>query len=114
MSSLLHALYRGDRATVDELLTADPSLDVFEAAALDWLSQGITISQRIGTPRTTATVHPRKFTAAMMRAALCLFEATARKRYLEDAQRWRDVLMRDFLIAETGILAMTAKDADRL
>jgi uncharacterized protein YyaL (SSP411 family) len=52
--------------------------------------------------------------AAMMRAALCLFEATARERYLDDAQRWRDVLMRDFLIAETGILAMTAKDADRL
>ena len=34
MSSLLQALYRGDRATVDELLAADPSLDVFEAAAL--------------------------------------------------------------------------------
>ena len=34
MSSLLQALYRGDRATVDELLAADPSLDVFEAAAI--------------------------------------------------------------------------------
>ena len=33
MSSLLQALYRGDRATVNELLAADPSLDVFEAAA---------------------------------------------------------------------------------
>jgi glycine/D-amino acid oxidase-like deaminating enzyme len=38
-------------------------------AALDWLSDGIAISQRIGTPETTATVHPRKFTAAMMQAA---------------------------------------------
>lgn len=34
MSSLLQALYRGDRATMDELLAADPSLDVFEAAAV--------------------------------------------------------------------------------
>jgi uncharacterized protein len=34
MSDLLQALYRGDRAAVDELLRADPRLDVFEAAAL--------------------------------------------------------------------------------
>jgi uncharacterized protein len=34
MSDLLQALYRGDRAAVDELLRADPRLDVFEAPAL--------------------------------------------------------------------------------
>lgn len=34
MSDLLQALYRGDRAKVDELLAADPDLDVFEAAAV--------------------------------------------------------------------------------
>jgi ankyrin repeat protein len=33
MSELLQALYAGDRARVDELLAADPKLDVFEAAA---------------------------------------------------------------------------------
>ena len=33
MSDLLQALYVGDRARVDELLAADPNLDVFEAAA---------------------------------------------------------------------------------
>ena len=38
-------------------------------AALDWLSDGTVISQRLGTPDTTASVHPRKFTTAMMRAA---------------------------------------------
>src|SRR5215207_642336 len=38
-------------------------------AALDWLSEGIAISHQIGTPETTASVHPRKFTAAMMQAA---------------------------------------------
>jgi ankyrin repeat protein len=34
MSELLSALYRGDRARVDELLARDPELTVFEAAAL--------------------------------------------------------------------------------
>ncbi|MGZ8695778.1 MAG: ankyrin repeat domain-containing protein [Gaiellaceae bacterium] len=33
MSDLLQALYTGDRDGVDELLAADPKLDVFEAAA---------------------------------------------------------------------------------
>jgi len=36
---------------------------------LDWLSQSVTIAGRIGTPETTAIVHPRKFTAGMMIAA---------------------------------------------
>ena len=38
-------------------------------AALPWLSAGTVISGRIGTPDTTAIVHPRKFTQAMMQAA---------------------------------------------
>jgi ankyrin repeat protein len=33
MSELLQALYRGDQARADELLAANPELDVFEAAA---------------------------------------------------------------------------------
>jgi glycine/D-amino acid oxidase-like deaminating enzyme len=36
---------------------------------LDWLSEGVAIGGRIGTPDTTAIVHPRKFTAGMMAAA---------------------------------------------
>jgi ankyrin repeat protein len=34
MSELLQAIYRGDQARADELLGADPELDVFEAAAI--------------------------------------------------------------------------------
>ena len=34
MSDLLQAVYRGDQATVDELLAAGAELDVFEAAAV--------------------------------------------------------------------------------
>ncbi len=36
---------------------------------LDWLSDGVMIAHRFGTPETTAIVHPRKFTSAIMSAA---------------------------------------------
>ena len=36
---------------------------------LGWLSADVTISQALGSPETTAQVHPGQFTAAMMRAA---------------------------------------------
>ena len=39
-------------------------------AKLDWLSAGVVVESRLGTPETTAIVHPRAFTAAMMSAAL--------------------------------------------
>jgi len=39
------------------------------ANVIDWLSAGVTISQRLGSTETTAQVHPAKFTGAMMRTA---------------------------------------------
>jgi glycine/D-amino acid oxidase-like deaminating enzyme len=36
---------------------------------LGWLNERVNIVHRLGTPETTAIVHPRKFTAAMMRSA---------------------------------------------
>src|SRR5437868_14997990 len=39
------------------------------AAALDWLSDGVSIGAQLSTTETTAIVHPRSFTLAMMRAA---------------------------------------------
>ncbi|WFU14935.1 FAD-dependent oxidoreductase [Bradyrhizobium sp. CB3481] len=38
-------------------------------AKLDWLSEEVLIAHRLGTPETTAIVHPRKFTSAIMSAA---------------------------------------------
>ena len=38
-------------------------------ASLDWLSDGVIITSRLGTPETTAIVPPRTFTSAMMEAA---------------------------------------------
>jgi glycine/D-amino acid oxidase-like deaminating enzyme len=40
-----------------------------QPAGLDWLSDGVVIAQRLGTPDTTAIVPPHAFTTAMMRAA---------------------------------------------
>jgi glycine/D-amino acid oxidase-like deaminating enzyme len=36
---------------------------------LGWLADGVTLTSRLGTTETTAIVHPRKFTTAMMSAA---------------------------------------------
>jgi uncharacterized protein YyaL (SSP411 family) len=52
--------------------------------------------------------------AAMMRAALALYEATSEPSYLQDAQTWRGGLLAEFTVEETGCLAMTAKGADPL
>ncbi|MFL5191557.1 MAG: thioredoxin domain-containing protein, partial [Microvirga sp.] len=52
--------------------------------------------------------------SAMMRAALALYEATSEPAYLRDAQIWRDGLLSEFMIEETGCLAMTARGADPL
>jgi uncharacterized protein YyaL (SSP411 family) len=52
--------------------------------------------------------------AAMMRAALALYEVTGEDAYLRDAQNWRDVLLRDYRIVESGVLAMTAQGGDPL
>jgi glycine/D-amino acid oxidase-like deaminating enzyme len=38
-------------------------------ATLDWLSERVAITQRLGTPRTTAIVHPELFTKGVMDAA---------------------------------------------
>jgi len=52
--------------------------------------------------------------AAMMRAALALHEATGEESYLRDAETWRDILLDEFMIEESGCLAMTARGADPL
>ncbi|MCG7392721.1 thioredoxin domain-containing protein [Microvirga sp. ACRRW] len=52
--------------------------------------------------------------AALMRAALALHEAANDASYLRDAETWRDVLLDEFMIGDSGCLAMTAKSADPL
>jgi uncharacterized protein YyaL (SSP411 family) len=52
--------------------------------------------------------------AAMIRAALALYEATGQRTYLERALTWQQALDRDYANAETGTYYLTAADAEGL
>jgi uncharacterized protein len=52
--------------------------------------------------------------AAMIRAALALYEATGQNNYLDQALAWQRALDRDYANAETGTYYLTAADAEGL
>jgi uncharacterized protein YyaL (SSP411 family) len=52
--------------------------------------------------------------AAMIRAALALYEATGLKKYLDQALAWQHALDRDYADAATGTYYLTAADAEGL
>ena len=52
--------------------------------------------------------------AAMIRAALALYEATGTPRFLEHALQWQQALDRDYVIADTSTYYLTSADADGL
>jgi len=52
--------------------------------------------------------------AAMIRAALALYEATGRQSYLDQALAWQRALDRDYANTETGTYYLTAADAEGL
>ena len=52
--------------------------------------------------------------AAMIRASLTLYEATRRTGYLGDARHWRNILVDEYRVGETGVLAMTGERGERL
>ena len=52
--------------------------------------------------------------AAMIRAALALYEATGQRAYLDRALDWQRALDRDYANAETGTYYLTAADAEGL
>jgi uncharacterized protein len=52
--------------------------------------------------------------AAMIRAALALYEATGRQDYLDQALTWQHALDRDYLDADAGSYYLTAADAEGL
>src|SRR6202142_1367834 len=52
--------------------------------------------------------------AAMVRAALALYEATGRQSYLDRALEWQGALDRDYADAATGTYYLTAADAEGL
>jgi uncharacterized protein YyaL (SSP411 family) len=52
--------------------------------------------------------------AAMIRAALALYEATGQRQYVEHALNWQRALDRDYARTETGTYYLTAADAEGL
>ncbi len=52
--------------------------------------------------------------AAMVRAALALYEATGQRSYLDQALAWQHALDRDYIDAERGTYFLTAADAEGL
>src|ERR1700690_711335 len=52
--------------------------------------------------------------AAMIRAALALYEATGQRAYLDRALSWQRALDRDYANGETGTYYLTAADAEGL
>ena len=52
--------------------------------------------------------------AAMIRAALALYEATGQQNYLDQALAWQQALDRDYAHAETATYYLTAADAEGL
>jgi uncharacterized protein YyaL (SSP411 family) len=52
--------------------------------------------------------------AAMIRAALALYEATGTPRFLEHALKWQQALDRDYVNADTSTYYLTSADADGL
>jgi uncharacterized protein len=52
--------------------------------------------------------------AAMIRAALALFEATSRQAYLDQALSWQHAFDRDYADAKSGTYYLTAADAEGL
>src|SRR5580704_7231152 len=50
----------------------NPGRRFHSAHEFDWFSSDVTVSQAIGSPETTAQVHPGQFTVAMMNAAQAL------------------------------------------
>jgi glycine/D-amino acid oxidase-like deaminating enzyme len=82
------------------------------SAKLDWLSEGVVITSRLGTPDTTAIVHLRKFTSAIMSAAerngaqLCPGRVTGMARSA-DGSTMRGVEADSFVIeADAVVVAM--------
>ena len=76
MSELLQAIYQGDQARADELLAADPELDVFEAAAVgrtdrlgELLDQGPRASRTRGPTTGFSRSASRASSATSMRRA---------------------------------------------
>jgi uncharacterized protein len=99
------------------LLFAEPSWLEMAERAFAFIARAMTRSDRLGHSwREGQLKFPGLASdfAAMIRAALALYEATGRPDYLEQALAWQRALDRDYANAETGTYYLTAADAEGL
>jgi uncharacterized protein len=99
------------------LLFGEPSWRDMAVRAFDFIARAMTKGDRLGHSwRDGQLKFPGLASdfAAMIRAALALYEATGEARYLEQALAWQRALDRDYANAETGTYYLTAADAEGL
>jgi hypothetical protein len=99
------------------LMLDEPSWLDIAARAFDFIASTMTRGDRLGHSwRQGQLKFPGLASdlAAMIRAALALYEATGRRNYLDQALAWQRALDRDYADAATGIYYLTAADAEGL
>ncbi len=98
-------------------ILGEPSWLPMAERAFDFIADAMTRADRLGHSWRRGQL---KFpglasdSAAMIRAALALFEATGRQRYLQQALSWQRALDRHYADAEAGTYYLTAADAEGL
>jgi hypothetical protein len=98
-------------------LFGEPSWQAMAVRAFDFVAQTMARGDRLGHSwRDGKLKFPGLASdfAAMIRAALALFEATGERRYFDQALSWQRALDRDYVNAETGTYFLTAADAEGL
>jgi uncharacterized protein YyaL (SSP411 family) len=99
------------------LMLAEPSWLASAERAFGFIARAMTRGDRLGHSwREGQLKFPGLASdfAAMIRAALALYEATGRQNYLDQALAWQHALDRDYANAETGAYYLTAADAEGL
>ncbi len=99
------------------LIFGEPAWLDIAAKAFDFVARSMTKADRLGHSwREEQLKFPGLASdfAAMIRAALALYEATGREAYLEQALSWQRALDRDYADAKTGTYYLTAADAEGL
>jgi len=99
------------------LMFGEPQWLAMAARAFDLIASAMTRGDRLGHSwREGQLKFPGLASdfAAMIRAALALYEATGQKKYLDQALAWQHALDRDYANAETGTYYLTAADAEGL
>jgi uncharacterized protein len=99
------------------LMFDEPSWRELAKRAFDFIAQSMTRGDRLGHSwRADQLKFPGLASdfAAMIRAALALYEATGERAYLDQALAWQRSLDRDYANAATGTYYLTAADAEGL